>query len=165
MDNESYDVSPCTGFACGLLGAVGLVGLVEMASRRAGRSQGAYLLERISSGSPLGWDERRLVRLRLVPCARRSLYGDGNYRDARLPVVIMRGRFVARHILCSIVSFLTQKIHHLILFGSGHVSMCGCTYCCLPLMICVIRAVYFQDRPSGRFRCWQVKPGVPVHEE
>ena len=34
------------------MGAVGLVGLVEMASPLAGRSQGAYFLERISSGSP-----------------------------------------------------------------------------------------------------------------
>ena len=120
MDNESYDVSPCTGFACGLLGAVGLVGLVEMASRRAGRSQGAYLLERISSVSPLGWDERWLVRLlvRLVPCARRmEIIG-------RPTSGLMVGRFVARNILCSIVSFLTQKIHHLLLFSALVMSLC-----------------------------------------
>ena len=148
----------------GRRGQLGWRELAEMALRGRIGHRGLYLLERIRFGLSFGWDERWFIRLlvRLVPCARGSLCGDGNYRGALTLVTRHAGGFVSCVRLFhfshkSITSFCSAPL----------LSVCGCTYVyrCAPPMICVIRAVYFQDRPSGRFRCWQVKPGVPVHEE
>ena len=68
--------------------------------------RGLYLLERIRFGLSFGWDERWFIRLlvRLVPCARGSLCGDGNYRGALTLVTRHAGGFVAYLVLDYFIS-------------------------------------------------------------